>query len=170
MGPEGGERFEELSPHAPSAEVRWIVDPLDGTTNYLHGFPAYAVSIAAEVDGQLAAGVVLDVPHDRLYTAVAGGGAFCDDARLSASSVDDPQHALLGTGFPFKHPAVERLDEYAAQFSALLPKTAGIRRAGSAAIDLAHVAEGRFDAFWELWLAGNHVMHAWLLERLRAVA
>ncbi len=162
--------------HAQAADVRWIVDPLDGTTNYLHGFPAYAVSIAAEVDSQLAAGVLLDVPHSRLYTAVAGGGAFCDKTRISVSSVDDPRHALLGTGFPFKHPAVERLDEYTAQFSALLPKTAGIRRAGSAAIDLAHVAEGRFDAFWELWLrgvtagavvAGNPTMHKWLIEELR---
>jgi myo-inositol-1(or 4)-monophosphatase len=146
---------EELSPTAaasdPPATLLWVVDPLDGTANYLHGYPHYAVSIAAVVEGQLAAGVVLDVGRDRLYRAVAGDGAWCDDARLAVSRVADPALALIGTGFPFRTP--DLVPRYLRQFTAINGAVSGIRRAGSASLDLVDVALGRFDGFWELRLA-----------------
>jgi myo-inositol-1(or 4)-monophosphatase len=157
---------EELSPNdATEAAVRWIVDPLDGTTNFLHDYPAYAVSIAALVEGEPVAGVVTDIPRGLTYHATAGGGAWCGDRRLRVSPVVEPAHALIGTGFPFKPPASARMDEYLAQFTRILPRTSGIRRAGSAALDLAHVAEGRLDGFWELWLAPWDVAAGILLVR-----
>lgn len=133
--------------------VLWVVDPLDGTTNYLHGYPAYAVSIAAVADGTPVAAVVADVVRGLTYHAASGSGAWCGDRRLAVSTVADPSLALIGTGFPFKAPADARLDEYLAQFRRILLETSGIRRAGSAALDLAHVAEGRLDGFWEIGLA-----------------
>ncbi|HWP37313.1 MAG TPA: inositol monophosphatase family protein [Gemmatimonadales bacterium] len=146
---------EELSPttdvaRAP-ATLLWIVDPLDGTANYLHGYPQYAVSIAAVVDGELVAGVVLDVERNRLYRAAAAGGAWCDDARLSVSHVGDPGLALIGTGFPFRTP--DLVPRYLRQFTAINGMVSGIRRAGSASLDLVDVALGRLDGFWELRLA-----------------
>jgi len=182
--------------------VVWIVDPLDGTTNFLHDYPAYAVSIAATVGGELVAGVVVDVVRDLTYHAAAGEGASCNGRAIHVSGISEPALALIGTGFPFKAPASERLDEYLAQFRRIMHPTSGIRRAGSAALDLAHVAEGRLDGFWEIGLsawdvaagillvreaggvvtdfagrpspiahgdfvAGNPVMHAWLLEAVR---
>ncbi len=157
---------EELTPDAPQlAGIVWIVDPLDGTTNFLHGYPACAVSIAAVVDGEPVAAAVADVGRAVLYTATAGGGAWCGERRLQVSAVADPAYALIGTGFPFKHPASERLDEYLEQFRRILPRSSGIRRAGSAALDLAHVAEGRLDGFWELWLAPWDVAAGVLLVR-----
>jgi myo-inositol-1(or 4)-monophosphatase len=131
--------------------VVFVADPLDGTTNFLHGFPAYAVSIAALVDGELRAAAILDVTRDELFTATAGGGARCDDRPIRVSSLQQPSRALVGTGFPFKHRALIEL--YVRQLPGILAATAGIRRAGSAALDLASVASGRFDCFWELMLA-----------------
>jgi myo-inositol-1(or 4)-monophosphatase len=143
---------EELSPGArPSAEVVWVVDPLDGTTNFLHGYPEYAVSIAAIADGTLAAGVVHDVARDTVYSAMHGSGARCDGDRIRVSTVADPRRALVGTGYPFKR--LDLLDRYLPQFAAVVQGTSGVRRAGAAAIDLANVAAGRFDGFWELSLA-----------------
>lgn len=143
---------EELSPRQPvEGETVFIVDPLDGTTNFLHGFPVYAVSIGALVDGTDAAGVVLDVPRDELFVSTAGGGAWCNGERIAVSKIDRPNRALVGTGFPFK--SVDYLPEYMQQFDRLTRALAGLRRAGSAALDLAWVASGRFDAFWELRLA-----------------
>lgn len=143
---------EELSPGAEyRGEVVWIVDPLDGTTNYLHGYTQYAVSIGALVDGVLSVGVVHDVARDVAYRAAKGQGAWCGATRLSVSTVVEPSRALVGTGFPFKH--LDGLERYLRQLAAVMRTTAGIRRAGSAALDLADVAAGRFDAFWELWLA-----------------
>ena len=143
---------EELSPDAEyRGEVVWVVDPLDGTTNYLHGYRQYAVSIGALVDGVLSVGVVHDVARDVAYRAARGQGAWCGDTRLAVSGVADPSRALVGTGFPFKH--VEGLERYLRQFAAVARATSGIRRAGSAALDLADVATGRFDAFWELRLS-----------------
>lgn len=150
---------EELSPEQSGSALRWIVDPLDGTTNFLHGYPAYSVSIAAAVGDEPVAAVVNDVSRGVTYTAVAGegagtgAGAWCNGAPLRVSSLTEPAKALLGTGFPFKRPASERIEQYLRQFARLLSQTGGIRRAGSAAIDLAHVAEGRLEGFWELWLA-----------------
>ncbi len=143
---------EELSPEAArTGNVVWIVDPLDGTTNFLHGYPQYAVSIAALVDGALRLGAIHDIVRDVSYWGATGLGAWEGDRRLAVSELTEPRHALVGTGFPFKHlPALRR---YLDQFAAVMGATSGIRRAGSAALDLADVAAGRLDCFWELTLA-----------------
>jgi myo-inositol-1(or 4)-monophosphatase len=160
---------EELSPGDPDDGPRmtdgvvWIVDPLDGTTNFLHGYPSYAVSIAAVFDGEPLAGVVRHVPAGVVYHAVRGGGAWRDGTRLGVSSVHEPRHALIGTGFPFK--ALDQLPAYLRQFAAITHETAGIRRAGSAALDLCDVAAGRFDGFWELVLSPWDVAAGVLLVR-----
>lgn len=138
---------------ATGDRVLWIVDPLDGTTNFLHSYPAYAVSVGAAVDGKLVAGVVVDVVRDLTYRAATGEGATCNGRPIHVSTITEPALALIGTGFPFKAPATERVEEYLAQFRRVLRDTSGIRRAGSAALDLAHVAEGRLDGFWEIGLA-----------------
>ncbi len=144
---------EELAPgtSASSDGIVFVVDPLDGTTNFLHGYPEYAVSIGVLVDGALAAGVVLEIPRDVTYSAIAGRGATRNGERMSVSSISEPIRALIGTGFPFKHPG--QLEPYLPQFARISAETSGVRRAGSAALDLAHVACGHFDAFWELMLA-----------------
>ena len=143
---------EELSPHqAARGDLVWIVDPLDGTTNFLHGYPQYAVSIGCVVGGKLSVGVVHDVARNVVYHATAGGGAWAEDRPLAVSTLAEPRRALVGTGFPFKE--LGQLREYLSQFAAVMGTTSGIRRAGSAALDLADVAAGRFDAFWELTLA-----------------
>src|SRR5690242_10900104 len=143
---------EEMSPTAAvDAGVAFVVDPLDGTTNFLHGYPEYAVSIGALLGGRLAAGVVLNVPLGDIFTATLGGGAYRNGERLSVSTIADPSLALIGTGFPFRD--LHQIDRYLRQFAAVTRGTAGLRRAGSAALDLADVAAGRFDGFWELRLS-----------------
>ena len=146
---------EELTPGladvGTTGDVVWIVDPLDGTTNYLHEYPQYAVSIGAVVRGALGVGVVHDVVRDVVYRASLGGGAWIGERRLAVSSLEEPKRALVGTGFPFKDEGL--LDDYLRQFAAVMGASSGIRRAGAAALDLADVAAGRFDAFWELSLA-----------------
>jgi len=143
---------EEFSPLALSGRgTVFIADPLDGTTNFLHGYPEYATSIGVAQGGVLRAGVVLNVARGEEFTARAGAGAFRDGVRIGVSSLREPAKALIGTGFPFK--TVETLPRYQEQFSLVMRGTAGIRRAGAAALDLANVACGRFDAFWELTLA-----------------
>jgi len=155
---------EELSPgRMPRGELVWIVDPLDGTTNFLHGYPQYAVSIGCMVDGKLAAGVIHDVCRKRTYRAIRGGGAFEEDTRLGVSAVTEPRLALIGTGFPFK--ALNLLHVYLAQFAAVVGAASGIRRAGAAALDLADVAAGRLDGFWELQLAPWDIAAGTLLIR-----
>lgn len=155
---------EELSPSADMGDgIVFVVDPLDGTTNFLHGYPEYAVSIGALVDGAIAAGVVTQIPYDVTYWAAAGRGAFRDGRRLAVSTIADPIRALIGTGFPFKHPG--QLEPYLPQLTRVVSLTAGVRRAGSAALDLAHVASGHFDAFWELMLAPWDVAAGILLVR-----
>jgi len=143
---------EELSPTvAAQGEVVWVVDPLDGTTNFLHGYPQYAVSIGCVVGGVLSVGVIHDVARNVVFHGATAGGAWAGDTRLTVSAVTDPGHALVGTGFPFKR--LDALERYLRQLTAVLAAASGIRRAGSAALDLADVAAGRFDAFWELLLA-----------------
>ncbi len=143
---------EELSPDAAAGTgVAFIVDPLDGTTNFLHGYPEYAVSIAIMIDGRLAAGTVLNVPTGELATATAGGGAYLGAVPLRVSSMENPERALIGTGFPFKH--THLLPTYLPQLAHIIRSTSGVRRAGSAALDLVDVAAGRFDGFWELVLS-----------------
>ncbi|HEX6135317.1 MAG TPA: inositol monophosphatase family protein [Longimicrobiales bacterium] len=129
----------------------WIIDPLDGTTNYLHGYPAYAASIGVAREGRMQVGVVRNGATGEEWSAVRGGGAFLDGTRVSVSTIDTLAHALIGTGFPFK--ALHMLPDYTRQLEAALRSTAGVRRAGSAALDLCHVATGYFDGFWELSLA-----------------
>ena len=155
---------EELSPDVAAHHgVAFVVDPLDGTTNFLHGVPAYAVSIAAAVDGVVEAGVVLDVPAGDRYSAVRDGGASKNGERISVSTIDDPSRSLIGTGFPFKH--LVHLDQYQRQFAAIVRATSGIRRPGAAALDLASVATGAFDGFWELKLAPWDIAAGILLVR-----
>lgn len=166
--PESVVMGEELSPAASAAApaaaaLLWIVDPLDGTKNFLHGYPWYAVSVAAVVNGKLAAGAVVDVPRDLAYHAVQGGGAWCDGARLSVSTIADPTRGLIGTGFPFRTPAL--LPRYLRQFAAVTRAAGGLRRAGSAALDLVDVALGRFDGFWELSLAPWDIAAGTLIVR-----
>jgi myo-inositol-1(or 4)-monophosphatase len=155
---------EELSPDVLAhGGVTFVVDPLDGTTNFLHGFPAYAVSIGVAIDGIVEAGVVLDVPAGDRYTAVRGAGASKNGESIRVSAIDDPSKALIGTGFPFKH--LVHLDRYQRQFAAIVRTTSGIRRPGAAALDLASVATGAFDGFWELSLAPWDVAAGILLVR-----
>jgi myo-inositol-1(or 4)-monophosphatase len=155
---------EELSPNALSnSGIVVIADPLDGTTNFLHGYPEYAVSIGVAREGELCAAVVLNVPRDEEFTAISGEGAFLNGARIKVSALREPGRALIGTGFPFR--TVEQLPQYVAQFSLVAAGTAGIRRAGAAALDLASVACGRFDAFWELTLAPWDIAAGILLVR-----
>ncbi|HST07827.1 MAG TPA: inositol monophosphatase family protein [Gemmatimonadaceae bacterium] len=143
---------EELSPlEISTSGLVVIADPLDGTTNFLHGYPEYSVSIAIARDGVLCAGVVLNVARGDEFTARRGAGAFLDGKRIHVSDLREPARALIGTGFPFK--TLGKLPEYLGQFSLVMRGTAGIRRAGSAALDMSSVACGRFDAFWELVLA-----------------
>lgn len=156
---------EEGAPDAGALAtgVVFVADPLDGTTNFLHGYPVYAVSIAALVDGELRAGAILDVTRDELFTATAGGGARRDERPIRVTSQAVPSRALVGTGFPFKHRAL--IEPYVRQLPAILATAAGIRRAGSAALDLASVASGRFDCFWELMLAPWDMAAGLLLVR-----
>ena len=130
--------------------IRWIVDPLDGTTNWLHGYPEYAVSIAAEDAAGLRAAVVLNSATGELFEATRDGGAHRDGRPIRTSDLDDLDLALVGTGFPFKKLGV--LPVYLETMSRVLRSTAGIRRAGAAALDLCDLACGRLDAFWEYWL------------------
>jgi myo-inositol-1(or 4)-monophosphatase len=154
---------EELSPDVATHGLVWIVDPLDGTTNFLHGQRDHAVSIAAAVDGELLAGVVLEVPPNRLYRAWRGGGAWLGDRRLRVSAITNPKDALIGTGFPYTD--FSRMDQYLAQFRRISQETSGIRRPGSAALDLRSVAEGGFDGFWEQRLSAWDIAAGMLLVR-----
>jgi myo-inositol-1(or 4)-monophosphatase len=154
---------EELSPVLLSDGLVWIVDPLDGTTNFLHDYQSYAVSIAAAVDGVLEAGVVLHVSRNETYFGRRGEGAWLDQRRLRVSTIGDPEFALIATGFPFRD--LSRLEEYQRQFGRVASATSGIRRAGAAALDLADVAAGRFDGFWEQRLSAWDIAAGALLIR-----
>lgn len=142
----------------------FVVDPLDGTTNFLHGVPEYAVSIAAAEDGVLVAGVVLNAAHGDCFTATRGGGAYLGNEQLHVSPIREPAKALIATGFPYSAKVAE-LDAYTRQFARIARQTAGIRRPGAAALDFAAVAAGRYDAFWELSLAPWDVAAGMLLIR-----
>jgi myo-inositol-1(or 4)-monophosphatase len=131
-------------------DVRWIIDPLDGTTNFLRGHNRFSVSIAAEKKGELVCGLVMDVMADETFTAIKGGGAFCNNQRIFTSTVSDLSDALVMFGTPFRDPAVLR--KFADAFIALQSRVSDHRREGSAALDFAYVASGRAEAFWELGL------------------
>ena len=131
-------------------EYQWIIDPLDGTTNFLHGFPQFAVSIAMRHKGRLEHGVIYDPLRQEIFSASRGDGAMLNDQRIRVTKRKTLEGSLLGTGFPFK--SQQHLEVYLEMFRALFPQTAGVRRAGSAALDLAYVATGRLDGFWEIGL------------------
>jgi myo-inositol-1(or 4)-monophosphatase len=155
---------EELSPAMTDRSgLVFVVDPLDGTTNFLHGFPWYAVSIAALANDEIVAGAVLNAANGELFTATAGGGARLNGRPIGVSTIDEPQRSLIGTGFPFKDPST--VDEYLRTLPPLMTQTAGIRRPGAAALDLTDVACGRFEAFWELTLAPWDIAAGILIAR-----
>ena len=133
------------------AQHRWIVDPLDGTTNFLHGIPVFAISIALERQGQIVAGVVYNPAMDELYTAERGGGAFMNDRRLRVAARGKLSDAVVGTGIP--HLGRGHHGQALIELKNVMGETAGIRRVGAAALDLAWVAAGRLDGFWENWLS-----------------
>lgn len=128
-------------------EFVWIIDPLDGTTNFIHGFPQYSVSIALRHRGQVTQAVVYDPTRNDLFTATKGAGAFLNEKRIRVSRRDKMADSLIGTGFPFR--GDDDLDEYVQMFRLITPLCAGLRRPGSAALDLAYVAAGRLDGFFE---------------------
>ncbi len=141
---------EESGEILGDSRFQWIIDPLDGTTNYLHGFPQYAVSIALYENNEPTHAVVYDPFKEELFIASKGEGAYLNEQRIRTTHTNGFENTLIGTGFPFKAP--QHLDAYLNMFKAIHPKVAGIRRAGSAALDLAYLAAGRLDGFWEIEL------------------
>jgi myo-inositol-1(or 4)-monophosphatase len=148
---------------ADGARTRWIIDPLDGTTNFVHGFPFYCVSIGLEVEGELEVGVIYDPVRDRCYQARRGGGAFVNDERLSVSAAETLGASLVASGFAYDRR--ERPDDYLAFVRAFLVAARGFRRCGSAAMDLAMVASGQLDGYWEFNLNAWDVAAGALLVR-----
>jgi myo-inositol-1(or 4)-monophosphatase len=148
--PHHGFLAEESGTH-PGDEFVWIVDPLDGTTNFVHGFPVFSVSIALRVRDQLEVGVVYDPCRQELFTAMRGGGAQVDGRRIRVSSWPGLEGSLIGTGFPYRS-NVEWLPKYMRMLQDVMEHSAGVRRPGSAALDLCYVAAGRLDGFWEFGL------------------
>ena len=141
----------EESGASGDSEHVWIIDPLDGTTNFIHGFPQYAVSIAQAHKGVLQHAVVYDPNRNELFTASKGAGAYLNERRIRVSKRVKLNEVLVGTGFPFRY--FEHVDAYLGIFRDMMHKTAGVRRPGAAALDLAWVAAGRIDGFWELGLS-----------------
>ncbi len=155
---------EELSPTMSDRQgLVFVADPLDGTTNFLHGFPFYAVSIGAMLDGVLCAGVVLNVANGELFSATPGGGTRLNGQAVAVSTIADPARSLIGTGFPFR--SNEYVDEYLRMLPKIMQGSAGLRRPGAASLDLASVACGRLDAFWEMSLAPWDIAAGILLIR-----
>jgi myo-inositol-1(or 4)-monophosphatase len=148
--PDHGILSEESPAIVGSGGLRWIIDPLDGTTNYAHGYPVFCVSIALENDGVVILGVIYDPMRDEIFIAARGEGAYLNGKKLNASSTDDISRSLLATGFPYDiRKSKENNLNY---FNSMARKAQAIRRAGAAALDIAYVAAGRFDGFWELKL------------------
>lgn len=154
---------EELTPEIDLRGLVFVADPLDGTTNFLHGFPWYAVSIAAVVDGTIEAGAIVNVPTGELFTAVLHAGARRNGQPIAVSAIEEPVRSLVGTGMPFKH--TEKIDAYMRMLPRIMRDTSGIRRPGAAALDLADVASGHYEAFWEPMLAPWDVAAGILLVR-----
>jgi myo-inositol-1(or 4)-monophosphatase len=159
LGEEGG------SSGNPDSEYRWLIDPLDGTTNFIRGIPHFAVSIACEYRGKLEHAVVLDPIRREEFTASRGRGAQLNGRRIRVSKLAGLEGALLGTGIPFKERQTEHLEAYIGTLKTFAAQSAGIRRAGAAALDLAYVAAGRLDAFWEIGLAPWDIAAGALLVR-----
>lgn len=142
LGEETGENNRE--------EALWIVDPLDGTTNFIHGYPSIGISIALIDQGEIVLGLVYDPLREELFEALINEGAYCNGRRIRISGVTALDDSLIGTGFPFRIP--QHLDGYLRVFKELFLQCRGMRRAGAAVLDLSHVAAGRLDGFWELYL------------------
>lgn len=144
-------KAEESAPGEALQDRQWLIDPLDGTVNYMHGFPMFCVSIAFVERGRLEAGVVYDPVREELFTARRGHGAYLNGKRLRVTRCKKFEEALISTGFPFR--MKEKMDLYIGSFRRVFLHTGSIRRAGSAALDLSYVACGRMDGFWEMSLA-----------------
>lgn len=138
---------EESGKQSRNSDTRWIIDPLDGTTNFLHQFPQFCVSIAVEVKGKIEHAAIFDPTRDEMFTASRGQGAFLNNRRIRVSMQKTLDNALLATGFPYHD--FSYIDAYMESFKAFMTSTAGVRRPGSAALDLAYVACGRVDGYWE---------------------
>jgi len=154
---------EEGTNQGGASNYRWIIDPLDGTTNYAHSFPCFAVSIGLEAAGEMVVGVVYDPVRDECFTAMEGGGAYLNGKAIHVSRVDKLNSALLATGFPYdrrQHP-----DDYLGLFRKFMMKAQEIRRPGSASIDLCYLASGRIDGFWECKLKPWDVAAASVIVR-----
>jgi myo-inositol-1(or 4)-monophosphatase len=150
LAEESGHTPGKLDQAAHEAEHIWIIDPLDGTTNFIHGLPHYCVSIALMQRGVVTQAVVYDPNRDELFTASRGRGAFLNDRRVRVAKRVQLDESLIGTGFPFRK--LDSLDRYLQMFRVVSEKAAGLRRPGAAALDLAYVAAGRYDAFFEIGL------------------
>src|ERR1700735_5049839 len=155
--------MEESAPVAGDGKHRWIVDPLDGTLNFLHGIPHFCISVALERDGEIIAGVVYEPLRDEEFWAEKGGGAFVSDRRLRVSGRRNMTEAVIATGIPFANRAND--PGYHRGLQAIAAETAGVRRFGAAALDLAYVATGRFDGFWEYGLKPWDIAAGILLVR-----
>jgi myo-inositol-1(or 4)-monophosphatase len=152
---------EESPETANGSDFRWIIDPLDGTTNYAHGYPVFCVSIALEVKGVIMLGAVYNPMLDELFTAEKGAGAFLNGRRLTVSRTETLSRGLLATGFPYD--IREDRNNNINYFNVMAFRAQAVRRAGSAALDLAYIAVGRFDGFWELKLMPWDTAAGWLL-------
>lgn len=141
---------EESGNHKSGTEYLWVIDPLDGTTNFAHGLPIFSVSIGVQKNGETICGVVYDVMRDALYSAELGCGSFCNDRKLNVSTNSDVRRSVLVTGFPYN--VAENPDHAFEHFIAFLKNARAVRRLGSAAIDFCYTAEGVFDGFWEVFL------------------
>jgi myo-inositol-1(or 4)-monophosphatase len=150
LAEESGHTQGRVAADPHEADNVWIIDPLDGTTNFIHGLPQYCVSIALMQKGVVTQAVVYDPNRDELYTAGKGRGAYLNDRRIRVASRDRLEESLIGTGFPFSQ--IDSLDRYLAMLRPVMEKAAGVRRPGAAALDLAYVAAGRYDGFFELGL------------------
>lgn len=142
---------EESAPETAAADHRWIIDPLDGTTNFIHGIPMFGVSVGLEDRLGLVAAAIYDPIHGEMFHAHRGGGARLNDKPIQCSRTTDSHQALIATGFPFRE--LGRVERYLEAFESFIRITAGVRRAGSACLDLAYTACGRYDGFWEIGLA-----------------
>ncbi len=148
--PDHAIRAEESGMRGESDTV-WIIDPLDGTTNYLHGFPQFCVSVGVQVNGRMEAAAVYDPMRQELFAAARGDGATLDDRKIRVSGRKDLEYALIGTGFPFRQADMD-MGPYLDMLGKVVRNTSGVRRPGAAALDLCYVAAGRLDAFWETGL------------------
>lgn len=161
--PEAGFVTEEKTATIAGEQYDWIIDPLDGTTNFIHGLPTYAISIALQCDGELVLGVVYEINRDECFSAWKNGGAYLNDKQISVSKASAIENTLLATGFPYYE--FGRLDAYLAVLKELMQRCHGVRRIGSAAIDLAYVACGRFDGYFEFNLNSYDVAAGIVLVR-----